>query len=119
MKPQDDLDKILLTEEPLNPSPAFLRDVMLRVQVEMSLKRTASVPRLLFAAAMFLMAIPIIWIFPAESLLNTMNLISYSIGQWILTPGDPALRSVFSALLSLLLGILILVWFSLRLAGAS
>jgi hypothetical protein len=69
--------------------------------------------------AMLLVAIPIIYIFPAESFLHAMNLMSYSIGKWILTPGDPGLRHAFLSLLASLLGTLILVWFSFRLAGAN
>ena len=117
MKP-DDLDKILLSDRQIDPSPSFAQNVMLRVQTEASLGRREPFPWFRFAAIMFIMAIPAIWFFPSVPVLNAMNTMSYSIGEWLLSPGDPALRQALRTVFVSLLGTLILVWFSLRLAGA-
>jgi len=47
-----------------------------------------------------------------------MNSMSYTIGQWILGPGDLALKQAILTALASLLGTLGLIWFSFRLAGA-
>ena len=114
----DDLDKILLSEKQIDPSPSFMRDVMLRVQTESSFGLRPSFSWFRFAAIMFIIAIPAIWFFPSESVLHTMNSVSYSLGKWILAPGDLVLRQTLLTMLASLFGTLILIWFSLRLAGA-
>ena len=69
-------------------------------------------------AAMLCIAVPAIWIFPAGAVLPAMNRISYSIGKWILSPGEIMLDPALFPTGASLLGTLILVWLSLRLAGA-
>lgn len=117
MKP-DDLDKILLSDGQIDPSPSFTQNVMLRVQTEASLGRRSPFPWFRFATIMFIVAIPAIWLFPSEPVLTAMNTMSYNIGEWLLSPGDPSLRLALRSVFLSLLGTLILVWFSMRLAGA-
>jgi len=114
----DDLDKILLSDRQIDPSPSFARQVMLRVQAEASFGHRPSFQWIRFAAVMLIMAIPVIWFFPSESVLNAMNLMSYAIGKWILTWGDLASSYAFLSVFASLLGTLVLVWFSFRLVGA-
>jgi hypothetical protein len=118
MNPED-LDRILLSENQIEPLSTFERDVMARVQAEVSYSRHIPFPWMLFAAVTLILTVLIIWLFPSDSVLRATNLLSYTIGNWIVAPSDSALRNTLLSAFSSLFGTFLLVWFSLRLAGAN
>ena len=117
MKPED-LDRILFTEKQIEPSPTFCGDVMAHVQAEASYK-PIPFPWIPFAAIILVLAILVLWLYPADSVLRAANLMFYTIVNWIYAPSDVALRNAMLSAFASLAGTLLLVWFSLRLAGAN
>ncbi len=115
---RDDLDRILLSEKRIEPSESFTEDVMVRVRAEASARMYTPFPWIRFAGLMFVLAILVAFIFPADPFLRAMNSMSYSIGRWILEPSDLPLRNALLSALASILGTLMMVWLSLRLAGA-
>jgi hypothetical protein len=115
----DDLDAILLSDKQIKPSSSFMEDVMERVQIEAAEARPIPFPWIRFAAVLLVLSIPILWFFPAEAVLRTMNSLSYSLGNWIISSSfETTLQNSFLTAFASLLGSLMLIWLSLRLAGA-
>lgn len=115
----DNLDKILLSEKQIEPSSAFTENVMLRVQAEALLRQQKPFPWIHFAASMLIITILSIWLFPADSVLRSMNSLSHFVAEWIVAPPSfAALQNVLLSACASILGSLLLVWLSLRLAGA-
>jgi hypothetical protein len=114
-----DFDKILLSDRQVEPSGFFAREVMLRVEAEASCRRPFPFPWVRFAAIMLAGSILAAWLFPADAFLRAGQSISSAIGNWIVAPHDLALRNALVSLSASLAGTLLLVWFSLRLAGAN
>jgi len=114
MKP-DDLDKILLSEKQIVPSRSFAEDAMARVRAE-SFRRPPSFQSICFAAFMFVLALATVWIFPSRPVLREMHILSYSIGKWMVSVSEAALPHSFLLSLYALIGTLLIVWLSLRLA---
>jgi hypothetical protein len=115
----DNLDKILSSEKRIEPSSAFMGNVMLRVQAEALRSQQKPFPWIHFAASMLVMTVLSIWLFPADSVLRGMNSLSHFMAGWIVAPPPvTALQNALLAASASILGSLLLVWFSLRLAGA-
>jgi hypothetical protein len=117
MKPED-LERILFTEKQIEPSPTFCGDVMVHVQAEASYK-PIPFPWIPFAAIILVLAILVLWLYPADSVLRAANVLVYTTVNWFIAPSDIALRNVLLAAFESLALTLLLVWFSLRLAGAN
>ena len=114
MKP-DDLDEIFRREKEIEPSPWFARSVMSRVECEASQPRRVPFPWALFSAIAFLIILAI-WAFPEAG--SAMNAVSYSAGRWLVSPHEAVLRRVILPAAGSILGTFMLIWLSLRLAGA-
>lgn len=115
---RDDMDEILLSEKIIEPSPALARNVMACVRSEASNYARIPFPWIRFWAITAVLIILAVWFFPAGSVLRAVNSISYSIGSWVLAPGNLALRRALLSALASVLGSLVLVWFSFGLTGA-
>jgi hypothetical protein len=118
MNPED-LDRILLSEKQIEPSSTFEGDVMMRVRAQASYSRHIPFPWLPFATVTLVLTVLAMWLFPAGSVLRGTNWLSYTIGNWIMAPSDSTLRNVLLSAFASLVGTLLLIWFSLRLAGAN
>ena len=114
---RDDLDEILLSEKMIEPSPALAGYVMARVQSEASNYARIPFPWIRFLAITAVLIIWAIWFFPAGPVLHAVNSLSYSIGSWVLAPGDLALRRALLSALAAVLGSLVPVWFPFGLTG--
>jgi hypothetical protein len=115
----DNLDKILLSEKQIEPSSTFMNNVMARVQVEALYSRQKPFPWIRFAGLIIVLTILSIWLFPAESVLRGINSLSHFIADWIVaTPSITALPNALLSASASILGSLLIVWLSLRLAGA-
>lgn len=114
----DELDKILLSEKQIEPASFFVDQVMARVQAEASSDRGIPFPWFLFTAVILAVAVATFLILPAHAVLLTMHGLCYGIGKWMISPPDTALRNALLSGFASLLGTLLLVWFSFRLAGS-
>ena len=115
---RDDLDEMLLSENMIEPSPTFARNVMARVRSQSSNDVRIPFPWIRFWAITTVLIILAVWFFPAGSVLRAVNSLSYSIGSWVLAPGNLALRRALLSAFASVLGSLALVWFSFELTGA-
>jgi hypothetical protein len=115
----DNLDKILLSEKRIEPSSAFMENVMLRVQAEALRSQQKPFPWIRFAISMLALTILSIWLFPVDSVLHGVNSFSHFMADWIVAPHPvSALQNVLLSASASILGSLLLVWLSLRLAGS-
>jgi hypothetical protein len=114
----DDLDQILLSEKRIEPSSSFSESVMERIEVETSHPSRIQLSRMLLILAALLLAILTVAVFPSDKVLESTNYISNSIVNWLIYPSCPALCAALLPLGISFLGTILLVWFSLRLAGA-
>jgi|WetSurMetagenome_2_1015567.scaffolds.fasta_scaffold55625_2 hypothetical protein len=114
----NNLDKILSSENRIEPSSAFTENVMLRVQAEALRSQQKPFPWIRFAASMLIMTVLSIWFFPTDLVLQGINSLSHFIADWIAAPHlvSPLQNALLSGSASIL-GSLLLVWLSLRLAG--
>ena len=118
MKP-DDLDQILLGDRKIEPAESFTVNVMARIEKEAAVKHSIPFLRLGLIVCLLVLSIPAILFFPADAFVRMMTAISYNIGSWILASPKLALRHDILAVSTSLWGTWILVWLSLRLAGAN
>jgi hypothetical protein len=115
----DDIERVLLSETRIEPSPKFAEDVIRRIQADAMDRHAKPFPWFPFAASMLILTILSIRLFPVDLILRNVNSFSQFIAGCITAP-----RSVFllhSAIIpasASILGSLLLVWLSLRLAGA-
>jgi hypothetical protein len=113
----DDLDRILSSEEPLEPSPGFATEVMSRLQSEVAAPPEIPFPWGRFVLAFAMLAVQIslaVRLIPAFSF---ERLLRHGTAAWSAVLADPTLHTaVLSASVSLV-GTLLLVWFSFWLAG--
>jgi hypothetical protein len=116
---KDELDRILLSEKQIEPSPSFTRNVMLHVQTEPKFIRPLPFPWIRFSAVMIVLSILMLWIFPTDSVVHGMSMMSAGIGKWIFAMDDPAIQITLLPILGSLAGTLILLWLSFRLVGAN
>jgi len=115
----DKLDKILLSENQIEASSAFLGNVMLRIQAEALHGQEKPFPWIPFAASMVVVTILSIWFFPADSVLHGMIYFSNFVSEWIVaSASSTALRSVLLTGYASVVGSLLFIWLSLRLVGA-
>jgi len=114
----DDLDQILLSEKRIEPSPSFSEDVMERIQAETSHPAQIQISRILFALAALLFAVLTVLAFPSNQVMESASVITTSIINWISNPSCPALCTAFLPAGISFLGTMLLIWLSLRLAGA-
>ncbi len=114
----DELDNILLSEKRIEPASFFVDQVMARIQAEASSDRGIPFPWLLFTAAIVAVGIATFLFLPAHAVVLTMHGLCYGIGKWIISPPDMALRNALLSGFASLIGTLMLVWFSFRLAGS-
>jgi hypothetical protein len=114
----DDLDRILISEEPIAPSSSFVEGVMSRIQAETAPHSQLPFPWIPFASAALCLAILTGLIFSAHSSLGAMNSLSSAITGWIVRPANVALRNALLSAFASLLGTMLLVRLSLRLTGA-
>jgi hypothetical protein len=111
----NELDRILLSEKPLEPSAAFLRGVMARIEIENSCRRRAPFPWFQFTILMLAAALAAVWAFPADAALRTTYRFSYAIGEWMMAIPDLTGGSTPALALASILGTFLLVWLALRL----
>ena len=115
----DDLDKIVLAEKHVAPSPGFVHEVMLRVEAEALSSHRRPFPWIPFLASMLTLTVVSIRLFPADSVLRAMNSFSGFMADWIAAPNSvPAIHNVLMPVSASILGSLLLIWLSLRIAGA-
>jgi hypothetical protein len=110
----DDLDQILMAENPITPSPSFSVNTMLRVQAEASPRFHVSFPWIPFALSLLILVILSVFSFNADPTLRAMNHMVNGISAWILSPADPALRNAILSACASLLSALMLLWLSLQ-----
>ena len=110
---QDELDRILVSEEQIEPSATFTELVMNCIRLE-----SKPFPWILFLLLLAVVTIPAVYFFPSEAVLRAEQAIFQYIGHLVTAPMDETLaNALFPAALSLS-GSLFLVWVSFRLAGA-
>ena len=114
----DDLDRILMSEETIEPSTSFSGNVMLRVQAEAAVPPQIAFPWIRFAVVMIIATAAIIPLFPSEAVASALNSAFFNLGEWIVSPEDMALRNAFLLAMASLFGTMLLIWFSFKLAGA-
>ena len=114
----DDLDQILLSDKRIAASATFPGKVMARIQLDAALAHPAPFPWIRFAAILLVVSAPIIWFFPYDMAVRSMNFLSYSMGQAVLIPYNLVLPDSLLTVCASIFGTLMLVWLSLRLAGA-
>ena len=114
----DDVDQILLSEKRIEPSASFTKDVMERIQAEPSHPLKIQWPRILLVVATLAVSILIAVMFPSEKVLESTNFITNGITNWLLHPSCPALCTALLLLSLSMIGTLVLIWLSLRIAGA-
>lgn len=112
---QDELDRILLSDSQIEPAASFTAKVMARIETAAAANPRIPFPWLRLAALLPAVMIPVILFFPAKPFVHTMNSLSWDLGNWILTVST---GNAFMMASASLLGTWLLVWFSLRLAGA-
>jgi hypothetical protein len=112
----DDLDRILLSEKPIHPSSSFAEDVLARIRAGSLRSRPASFQWICFGAFMLVLALAAAWVFPSESAVRELHALSYSIGRWMLSAAETAMPHSLRLVLDALIGTMLLVWLSLRLA---
>ena len=118
MKP-DDLDQILLGDRKIAPGESFTANVMARIEKEAATECSIPFLRLGLIVCLLAISIPVILFFPVDAFVRVMTALSYDLGSWILDAPKLALQPEMLAISASLLGTWLLVWFSLRLAGAS
>jgi hypothetical protein len=115
----DNFDKILLSDKQIEPSSTFLDNVMVQVQAEALTSHPKPFPWIRFAVSMLVLTILSIWLFPSDSVLHGMNSLSQFIADWIVAPHSvSALQNALLFASASILGSLLLIWLSLRIAGA-
>jgi hypothetical protein len=114
----NDLDRILLSEEAIEPSKSFSESVMSRIQAEAITAIKVPFPWIRFAVVMIIAAALIVPIFPSETIARALNMTFLNLGEWIVSPADIALRNAFLLAMTSLCGTVLLVWISFKLAGA-
>ena len=115
----DNFDKILLSEKQIEPSQTFVDNVMVRVQAEAMNRHHKPFPWIHFAASMLVLTILSIWFFPSDLVVHGINSFSNFIADWFVASHSvSALQNALLAASASILGSLLLVWLSLRLAGA-
>jgi len=114
----DDLDRILLSEEPVAPSPSFGADVMSRIQTEAVPRSELSFPWIPLALSLLLLLILDASFLRTDPTPRAAYHLFYDLSEWVVSPADPALRRAVVSAFASLLGTLILLWLSLRLTGA-
>jgi len=114
----DDLDRILTSDELIEPSTPFSGNVMSRVETEAAARAKIAFPWMRFAIVMIIATVLIVPLFPSEIVVGGINEAILNIGEWIISPVDVALRNAILLAMVSLFGTMILVFFSLRLAGA-
>jgi hypothetical protein len=114
----DDLDRILLSEKPIAPSPSFGADVMSRIQTEAVPRPQLPFPWIPFALSLLLLLILGAPFLRTDPTLRATYHLFYELSEWVVSPADPALRSAIVSAFASLLGTLILLWLSLRLTDA-
>jgi hypothetical protein len=115
----EDLNRILLAEKRLEPSSAFARAVMTRVQREAALGPEVSFPWVAFAAVILILTALALCFYPAASIWRAANLASNVIANWMVTPPNAVMRKALLPAFASLAGTLLLAWFSFRLAGTN
>jgi hypothetical protein len=113
----DDLDRILMSEEIIEPSKSFSDRVMSRIQEEAKTTIKIPFPWTRFALVMIIAAILVVPLFPSETVARALNAFFLNFGEWIVSPADMALRNAFLLAIASLVGTVLLVWGSFRLAG--
>jgi hypothetical protein len=114
----DDLDRILMSEKPVTPSPSFSVDTMLRVQAEASPGFHVSFPWLPFMLSLTILVILSAFFFNIDPALRAMNHMVSVMSAWIVTPKDPVLKNAALLACASLLGTLMLLWLSFQLTDA-
>ena len=115
----DNFDKILLSEKQIEPSQKFVDNIMVRVQVEALNRHHKPFPWIHFAVSMLVLTILSIWLFPSHSVLHGMNFFSNFIADCFIAPHSiSSLQNAILAASASISGSLLLIWLSLRLAGA-
>lgn len=114
---QNNLDRILMSDKEIEPSASFAANMMSRIQAEEPPPSPIPFPWFRFALTVPIVAILTVLFFPSETVPHALNTFFLNIGQWIVAPGDPALRTALLSAFASLTGTLLLVWISLRLAG--
>ena len=116
MKPED-LERILISERTVEPSASFASHVMSRVRDQAAEEHSLPFPWVPFLALAVIAAILAVWTFPAASVAHAVSALTVSMGRWILSqPGSTSHNALLSGFVCLL-GTLLLVRISLRLAG--
>ena len=114
----DDIDRILMSEDVIEPSTSFSGNVMSRVQAEAAPPPKIAFPWLRFAVVMIIATAVIVLLFPSEAVARTLNTAFLDLGEWIVSPADMALRNALMLAMVSLFGTMLLILFSFRLAGA-
>ena len=114
----DNLDRILTSDELIEPSTSFSGNVMSRVETEAAPRAKIAFPWMRYSVVMIIAAILIIPLFPSEIVVGGLYEAFLNIGKWIVSPVDVALRNAFLLAMASLFGTMLLVFFSFRLAGS-
>jgi hypothetical protein len=82
----DTLDQISLSDRYMAAPATFSGIVMARIQLEAALARSAPFPWIRFASILLVVSIPIVWFFPYDLAVRSMNSLANSIGQTVPFP---------------------------------
>jgi hypothetical protein len=115
----EDLDRILASETQIEASSALERDVMARIRDEIANDHRIPFPWIPFAAATLILTALALRFYPADSVLRAADLLSHTIVDWMVDPSYVLLQNALLWALASLVGTLLIIWFSLRLAGSS
>jgi hypothetical protein len=115
----NELDRILSSEEPIVPSPAFVGNVMSRVEFETKPRLQLPFPWIPLVLAALPLVILVAFFETADPVLRFSNQLVYALCSWIAAPANPAFRNAILSAVASLFGTLVLIWLSFRLTGAS
>jgi len=114
----DDLDRILISDDLIEPSASFLGNLMSRVQAEAPQSPQIAFPWLRFAVVMIIATAVIVPLFPSEAFGRALIAAFLDLGEWIVSPADIALQNAILWAMASLSGTMLVVWLSFKLAGA-
>ena len=110
---QDELDRILVSEEQVEPPATFTESVMDRIRL-----KDRPFPWILFLALLAAAAIPVVAFFPSTAVFQAEEAVFRQIGQFLTSGMDETLVNALLMTALSLSGTLFLVWVSFRVAGA-